>query len=235
MMKYFVGRGDQQYGPYTLDELGSLVAPGSVAPADWVRREDSADWVAASQVVRTGTATAPAAPPVLPYGGPRAHGVAQPYGAAQPPAYGQAGPYPDPPEMHWALVLLLGIVTCGIFLIVWAFRQAAYAKKLDPSNRSMLFYVIYAVSYTLEILFTVANAVSPNDSVEIVARVFQLGGVVCLLVGAFALRDTLEKHFQSEEPVGLRLSGVITFFFNTLYFQYHLSRIANWRRTGVLA
>lgn len=136
--------------------------------------------------------------------------------------------------MHWALVLLLGIVTCGIFLIVWAFRQAAYAKKLDPSNRSTLYYVFYAVCFSVEILLTIANAVQPNDSVDILARVVQLGGVVCLLVGAFALRDTLERHFQSEEPVGLRLSGVITFFFNTLYFQYHLSRIANWRRTGVL-
>lgn len=234
-MRYFVGRGDQQYGPYTLEELGTFVAQRSVAPADWVRREDSADWIAASQVVGTGAPSVPAPPPVLPHGGPQAQGAAQPYGAAQSPAYGRAGNYPDPPEMHWALVLLLGIVTCGIFLIVWAFRQAAYAKKLDPSNRSTLFYVIYAVCFSLEILMTVANEIQPNDSVELVARVFQLGGVVCLLVGAFALRDTLEKHFQAEEPVGLKLSGVITFFFNTLYFQYHLSRIANWRRTGVLA
>jgi hypothetical protein len=218
-MKYFVGRGDQQYGPYTLEELGTFVAQRSVAPTDWVRREDSADWVAASQVV------GPGAPPVL----------APPYGAAPSPASGQAGTYPDPPEMHWALVLLLGIVTCGIFLIVWAFRQAAYAKKLDPSNRSTLYYVIYAVCYSIEILLTIVNTVQPNDTVDILARVFQLGAVVCLLVGAFALRDTLESHFRSEEPVGLELSGVITFFFNTLYFQYHLSRIAKWRRTGVLA
>ncbi len=233
-MKYFVGRGDEQYGPYTLEELGTFVTQGSVAPTDWVRREDSADWVAASQVVGAGTAPLTAPPPVLPSGGPRAHAAARQYRAEKAPAHGQAGAYPDPPEMHWALVLLLGIVTCGIFLIVWAFRQAAYAKKLDPSNRSTLYYVFYAVCFSVEILLTIANAVQPNDSVDILARVVQLGGVVCLLVGAFALRDTLERHFQSEEPVGLRLSGVITFFFNTLYFQYHLSRIANWRRTGVL-
>jgi hypothetical protein len=32
--------------------------------------------------------------------------------------------------------------------------------------------------------------------------------------------------------VGLRLSAAMTFFFNILYFQYHLSRIAQWKKTG---
>ena len=37
------------------------------------------------------------------------------------------------------------------------------------------------------------------------------------------------------EPINLRLSGVMTFFFNILYFQYHFTRIAEWKRTGMLS
>jgi hypothetical protein len=32
------------------------------------------------------------------------------------------------------------------------------------------------------------------------------------------------------EPVGLSLSGVMTFFFGGLYFQYHLNRINEMKR-----
>jgi hypothetical protein len=48
------------------------------------------------------------------------------------------------------------------------------------------------------------------------------------------VKSSLEAHFNSAEPINLRLSGVMTFFFNVIYFQYHFTRINNWRRTGVL-
>jgi hypothetical protein len=39
------------------------------------------------------------------------------------------------------------------------------------------------------------------------------------------MRESIERHFNGPEPVGLRLSGVMTFFFGGLYFQYHFTRI----------
>ncbi len=37
--------------------------------------------------------------------------------------------------------------------------------------------------------------------------------------------SSLEEHFNGPEPVGLRLNGVMVFFFGGVYFQYHLNRI----------
>jgi hypothetical protein len=28
---------------------------------------------------------------------------------------------------------------------------------------------------------------------------------------------------------------VMTFFFSTIYFQYHINRIAKWKQTGILS
>jgi hypothetical protein len=42
-------------------------------------------------------------------------------------------------------------------------------------------------------------------------------------------------YFNTVEPIALRLSGVMTFFFGILYLQYHMTRIADWKRTGVLS
>ena len=36
------------------------------------------------------------------------------------------------------------------------------------------------------------------------------------------------------EPIGLRLSGALTFFLGVFYLQHHMTRIAKWKETGVL-
>jgi hypothetical protein len=48
------------------------------------------------------------------------------------------------------------------------------------------------------------------------------------------MRSDLEDYYNSVENINLRLSGVMTFFFAILYFQHHFSRIAKWKKTGVL-
>jgi hypothetical protein len=50
------------------------------------------------------------------------------------------------------------------------------------------------------------------------------------IVARFNMRASLEEHFNGPEPVGLSLSGVMTFFFGGLYFQYHLNRINELKR-----
>jgi hypothetical protein len=44
----------------------------------------------------------------------------------------------------------------------------------------------------------------------------------------------MEEYYNSTENIGLRLSGAMTFFFNTVYFQYHINSLARRKRTGVL-
>jgi len=61
-----------------------------------------------------------------------------------------------------------------------------------------------------------------------------LGAVVCQIMAWFSMRNSLVNYYNTVEPIGLRLSGVMTFFFNVYYFQYHFTRIAEWKTTGVL-
>jgi hypothetical protein len=58
--------------------------------------------------------------------------------------------------------------------------------------------------------------------------------MIFALMAIFGMRSSLVRYFNTVEPIGLRLSGVMTLFFSLLYFQYHLSRIAEWKRTGIL-
>lgn len=133
-----------------------------------------------------------------------------------------------PPNLHWGLVLLLQVVTCGIFWIVWAFVQANWAKKLDPGNKSAPFIGAYAVG------FLVAMVLSVDKSTELLGSVANIIGGICGLIGAFKIRASMEEYYNSTENIGLDLGGVMTFFFSVIYFQYHINRIARWKTTGVL-
>jgi hypothetical protein len=53
---------------------------------------------------------------------------------------------------------------------------------------------------------------------------------VVRLIARFTMRSDLEEHFNGPEPVGLSLSGVMTFFFGGIYFTYHLNRINELKR-----
>ena len=48
---------------------------------------------------------------------------------------------------------------------------------------------------------------------------------VLVILYRFAMKNSLEQHFNGPEPLGLRLGPVMTFFFGGLYFQYHFNRI----------
>jgi hypothetical protein len=63
---------------------------------------------------------------------------------------------------------------------------------------------------------------------------FIIGGAIIYLVGIFSIKSAMEEYYTTTENIGLQLSGVMTFFFSTIYIQYHINSIARWKKTGVL-
>src|SRR5207248_9890014 len=59
--------------------------------------------------------------------------------AASMPQVAPRGTGPSPPSLHWALVLLLGMIT-GLFTTIWMFIQASFVKKLDPQTKATMLY-----------------------------------------------------------------------------------------------
>jgi len=55
-----------------------------------------------------------------------------------------------------------------------------------------------------------------------------------IYMNVFSMRSSLLYHYNAAENIGLNLDQILTFFFHVIYFQYHFSRIARWKHTGVL-
>ncbi|HET8825849.1 MAG TPA: DUF4339 domain-containing protein [Terriglobales bacterium] len=211
-MQYFVKRGEQKYGPYSLSDLQRYVQSGNIAPDDVTQSEGMSDWVPVSQVLGNIPAMAVTSG-----------------GAAAAPAP-ERELVPLPPNWHWIIVLLLIVVTRQLFNLVWALIQANWARKLSGSNKAMVQIAMYPAG----IIAGIAAIVVSRDLAPL-AGLFIIAGVIMLVIGVFSIRAAMEDYYNSTENIGLRLSGVMTFFFGTIYLQYHVNRIARWKKTGVLS
>lgn len=199
-MKYFVKRGDEQFGPYTLEELKRYVAERRIAPDDLAQSEGMTDWAPVSEVVGNIEVSAPGASRLT------ADSLSSGDGSIE---------IPPAPKLHWAWVLVLSWTTCGLFAFVWCFVQAAWVKKFDPdSTPTVLLCVYIAVSLGSNIvIFT------ENETLIALSGLMSIAGIVCYLVAYFKLKGSVEAYFNRP------LSGPMTFFFNIIYLQYHFNEI----------
>ncbi|HTC75101.1 MAG TPA: DUF4339 domain-containing protein [Edaphobacter sp.] len=221
-MTYQVSRNGQMYGPYTLEDLQRYVASGNILGTDMAKGEDMPDWLPVAQILGTAgtpgyTSTPGAAIPTPAYAAPSTY--PQPSGIA----------YPDPPNLNWGLELLLGFFTCRVFVFVWNLIIASWANRVQPTSKALMWYIAATVLFVLELgsswtlVISLSHHIHPHHSV--LGNLIAIAAWVVRLIARFTLRDTLEQHFNGPEPLGLRLSAVMTFFFGGIYFQYKLNEI----------
>ena len=217
-MNYYVARGGQQYGPYTEETVRSYLGAGSLYASDNIREESSPVWTTIGQLfqvpVATPTMMQPQAFPMQAYAVPQQGLIV-------------------PPNLHWFIVLILSIT--WIFLFIWAIVQASFARKIDRSSNALWAFILWtAASIALlvfDIQLTLGNAAQSNAPL---ASVGAIGALICYLAGVFSIRRSMLNYYNTIEPIQLNLSGVMTFFFGIYYLQYHMSRIARWKKTGIL-
>ena len=244
-MHYHISRNGPQYGPYTLEDIQRYVASGNILPTDMAKNGEMADWVPVSQLLPPA-----AAAPTDPFGNPSyASPVATPvYGQPAAPAQSaQAYSYQDPPNLNWGLYTLFAIITCTLFSKVFTVVQAAWLKRVQPNSNALL---SYGIQYGIMILTIVVRAAThtlvQTTGPQIgfgagigayahqnpVVNLLNLLYLIMIFVSRFVMRASMEEHFNTVEPIGLRLSPVMTFFFGGIYFQYHINRIMEMKQVA---
>lgn len=248
-MNYFILRNGQQYGPYSQANLQLYLSVGNISLNDLGRTEAMNEWLPLAQIMNNPAPAPPPgpvgpgpayngfnAPPTAPapngnlYGGYNVQRMPPPNstptctGYPVPPGLTASNPAPLPPGgMHWAVLLLLAVVTLGLFGTVWAFVQANWVRKIDQQSKAMLFLVISVVS-------NLVGQVLNGAREYLLSMPLLLAAIVFMFVAVFAMRSSIQRYYNTVEPRGLRLSGVMTFFFSIFYFQYHLYRILREKR-----
>jgi uncharacterized protein DUF4339 len=235
-MLYHVTRNGQNYGPYTIEDLRRYVASGNVLPSDLAKSDEMAEWTPVAQILGAAAGGAGGQqPPVAP-------GYPAPGYAAPGYPEGGVGAHPDAPNLSWGLVLLFAFFTCSAFMFVWNLVLASWMKRVQPNSTAIFYYASATVLLFLQLIFTphvLMHTVQPGYNygwmwayygAHPLRNLIGLGVWIVRILARFNMRASLEEHFNGPEPVGLSLSGVMTFFFGGLYFQYHLNRINELKR-----
>ncbi|MDK9684319.1 DUF4234 domain-containing protein [Pseudoalteromonas shioyasakiensis] len=114
-------------------------------------------------------------------------------------------------------VFFLSLITLGIYSIYWLVSRAnkanALAKHQVNQNLIYGYIAIYAINFVLA--FT--------DISEVLSAIASIISLIVGLVFIFSLRTSLKELINegSNEPV--HLSGILTFFFYAIYFQYKIN------------
>jgi hypothetical protein len=215
-MEYFVKRGEQRFGPYGLADLQKYVQSGNLVIEDMAQSEGMTDWVPLSQILGN--------IPALAIGS----GGSVPVIAAEPQLV------PLPPNLHWSIVLILGVLTRQLFNLVWALIQGNWARKLSGDNKPLVLVAMYPAGMVAGILTMVLARGAGSPELVGLGGLFIVAGAIVYIVGMFSIKSAMEEYYTATENIGLQLSGVMTFFFSTVYIQYHINSIARWKKTGVL-
>jgi hypothetical protein len=207
-VNYFVQQGNEKRGPYSLAELHEQVQSGKVAPTDMAQSEGMTGWAEVSVVL--GNIPIPAATPPAPAPAPPVQTV------------------PLPLNMHWAILLVLQAVTRNLFNFAWALYLANWARKLDGESKPLVMIAMYPAGM-------IAGFLAVASGRPLIGGLLFIAGVVTYIIGIFGIKSAMETYYNSVEKYGLTLSGGMTFFFSTVYFQYHINQIAKWKKAVALA
>lgn len=227
-MDYFVQRGDQKFGPYSLAEIQEYIHSGRILLSDQAQSEGMTEWVPISQII--GNIPIPSSVPVSPT-------PAQEF-------------VPLPPNLHWSVILVFlflarfsslffpPLSSLGLlFIIVWAIILANWARRLVKDNKALVLVAMFPAGIVASILAAGAGVGAGLDfqTLVFVRVVLRLAGWIAYIIGIFKIRAAMEEYYNSTENIGLTLNGGMTFFFSLVYLQYHVNEIARRKKASVLS
>jgi hypothetical protein len=130
---------------------------------------------------------------------------------------------PQPPRLHWGLVLLFDVLTLGIFDPIWLIVQADWVRKVRGRSRAMPWIIAYMVlmllfvSVTVGAIFLGLAAPAMPDRADSITTLFRVVTLILRILAIYVLRNEL-----MESPIRISTSGLITYFLGAMYFQYCL-------------
>ena len=164
-----------------------------------------------------------------------------------PPPYAAPGVWPPPPtissfagegtgavsplagfqEQNVWLVLLLTIITLGIYGVFWLRRQGRQFHQLRPDlmPAGSLLYGNIVLGFTcLSAGLDIASAFSDVSVLDTVSSGLDKVVGVLVLVLAFQVRNGFNSLIGARRGTALWFSGVYTWLLNVVYLQYKLNK-----------
>jgi len=118
------------------------------------------------------------------------------------------------------LLILLSVVTLGIYPVVWYVRRAPFLDSLSADKK------VGGLPWAAVLLLVVSFAVAFGRAGEGIVRLTQLASGIMNLVLAFRVAHILRSDFARTGRL-IGVSGAGVFFFGCLYLQHVINEAAS--------
>jgi len=134
------------------------------------------------------------------------------------------------------LMIVLTLLTFGVYYPIWFLRRRSGLNRLNSPRKLQLWpFVIVVLWFACQFIAGIVaglNGQPIGGSLALVFNIVQLAVGILLLVQSFFTKDILEDHLSGPgddipNPLfaeTVKLSGVMTFFFQIFYLQYVINR-----------
>lgn len=134
------------------------------------------------------------------------------------------------------LMILLMVISFGLYVPVWFLRRRDVFNQLDSPRKLQAWpFVALLVAMILNLALNVVIGITGPQvipsAVMLLVLVVRMALGIWLIVQSFKTRDILEDHLAGPSDGSpsmfterVKLSGLMTFFFQTLYLQYIINR-----------
>jgi uncharacterized protein DUF4339 len=148
LVRIYISRDGQIYGPYTPEELREHLATGHASLDDLSRHEGLTEWVPLSAII--GTAMGTAAP------------------KANSDSLVQLPSEPEPFYHHVSALKfsLLSLCSCGLYELFWFYRNWRFVRERDVSNISPFWRAVFSPFWVYSLCRDVARAGGNIHSLE---------------------------------------------------------------------
>ncbi len=143
-----------------------------------------------------------------------------------PPSSGSVGDrHPELPRTSVLLMILLTLVTLGLYIPYWFLRRRRAFNQLAPEGDRINF-LTFAVAGATAIAWVLGflsglliGASAPSTPLEQWTTWIEVGSRILTIILGFQIKSILESNHPE------RLSAVGTFFLSLFYLQYKINRI----------
>ena len=134
------------------------------------------------------------------------------------------------------LMIVIMIVTLGLYDVVWWFRRRPGLNRLDSPDKLQLWpLLLWIALFVMQVgLGIVAGTGPPEDVIGeggvMFVTAFQFMVGIVMILQAFKVKGMIEDHAAPEAELGpmtvepVKLSGLMTFFFSIFYLQWAINR-----------
>jgi hypothetical protein len=145
-----------------------------------------------------------------------------------------AGPGTGLKRRRVIVMIVLTMVTLGLYYPIWFFRRRGALNRLNSPRKLRLWpLTIFCTVTAVDVVVAVASAPGPpaetiGDPAATLLGLVRFATGILMLVQCFFTKDILEDHLAGPEDDGshslfverVKLSGLMTFFFQIFYLQY---------------